>query len=257
MSGGLIYQNYSTQDEVIFKSHSLDQAHTFQLEHPFEEVYLTTPENTQINALWFKQNHPKGVILYFHGRSRNLNHWSERAYPFIEKGYDVLMIDYRGFGKSSAGFKESWFLEDGETAYTFLLNHYPEKNIIVYGHSMGTSIATWVASINHPKMLILEAPFYNMIEAASYAKPFIPEFIIRWILKYHLRTDQWIANVTCPIYIFHGVPDDIVPCSHSQKLFDKIRNSNQNEMITLPNAGHSNIPSDPQYQKKLDSLLLN
>ena len=120
---------------------------------------------------------------------------------------------------------------------------------------MGTSIATWVASTHNPQILILEAPFYTMIEAASFTKPFIPEFVIRWILKYHLRTDKWISNVKAPIYIFHGIPDKIIPYEQSQKLYGKIKHKKETEMITLPEAGHGDIYQDPLYIEKLDKLL--
>lgn len=252
---GLIYHNYATQDQSIFKSIPLSKDFVYEFDRPFEEIFLPTLENTEINGLWFKQTHPKGVVLFFHGRGKNLHFWAHRANPFLDRGYDVLIIDYRGFGKSSKGFKESWLLEDGETAYHFLLNHYKEDQIIVYGNSMGTSIATWVASTHKPRMLILEAPFYSMVDAASHTKPFIPEFIIRWILKYHLRTDEWIENVQVPTYIFHGIPDKIVPFEHSQKLFAKIKNKKGTEMIPLPEAGHNNVHKDPIYQEKLEGLL--
>jgi hypothetical protein len=253
--GGFIYHHHSSQDQMIFKSVPLEKEHVFQTDYPFEEIYLPTPQNSHIHGLWFHEKESKGVVLFFHGRGKNLQFWAHRAYPFIERGYDVLIIDYRGFGKSSKGFKESWLLEDGETAYNFLLSHYSEGQITVYGHSMGTSIATWVASNHHPKMLILEAPFFNMIEAAAFTKPFIPEFVIRFILKYHLRTDAWIAKVKSPIYIFHGIPDKIVPYEHSQKLYGKIKENKKNEFITLPNAGHVDIHHDPIYIEKLEELL--
>ncbi len=253
--GGMIYHTYSMQEKLIFKSLPLEKDHIYELDYSYEEIFLPTLENTHINALWFHEKNSKGVVLFFHGRGKNLNFWSSRAYPFIKRGYDVLIIDYRGFGKSSNGFKESWLLEDGETAYHFLLPHYPENKIIIYGHSMGTSIATWVASTHNPQMLILEAPFYTMIEAAAYTRPLIPECLIRWMLKYHLRTDRWIKNVKAPIYIFHGVSDKIIPYEQSQKLYREIQAKKQNEMITLPKAGHNNIHEDPLYIKKLDELL--
>lgn len=252
---GFIYHNYSMQDQIIFRSTPLKRDFVYELDYPYEEVFLPTSENGEINALWFHQEHSKGVVLFFHGRGKNLSLCSSRAYPFIKRGYDVLIIDYRGFGKSSKGYKEAWLLEDGEIAYHFLLNHYSQKEIIVYGHSMGTSIATWVASTHSPRMLVLEAPFYSMLDAASYTKPLIPEFIIKWILKYPLRTDQWIEQVKSPVYIFHGVPDTIVPLEQSQKLYAKIKHKKSTQMIILPNATHSNIHHDPIYIGKLDEIL--
>ncbi len=255
LAGGLIFHYHKNQEEIIFRTVPLDETHVFELEHPYQEIFLQTPDETRINGLWFHQTGAKGVVLFFHGRGKNLDFWAHRAYPFIQKGYDVFIIDYRGFGKSSKGVTESSLLEDGDVAYDFLLAHYPEDKIVVYGHSMGTSIATWVASTHNPQMLILEAPYTNMIEAAAFTKPFVPEWLIKWILKYHLRNDLWITRVKCPIYIFHGKLDTTVPYNHSQKLYSSIKDNRQNEMITLPNAGHGNISHDPIYSKKLNEIL--
>ncbi len=254
-TGSFVYHIYTTQDAVIFKSIPLEKGYVYEWDHPFQELYLETLEHTEINALWFQTKNPKGVVLFFHGRGKNLAVYGKRATPFIEKGYDVFIIDYRGFGKSSNGFKENWILEDGDTAYHFLLQHYKENEIIVYGHSLGTSIATWVASHHNPRMLILEAPFYNMISVASHTKPLIPEWLIQWVLRYHLHTDQWINKVQAPIYIFHGIPDTVIPYEHSQKLFAKIKHHSKNELLILPEAGHNNIHHDPLYQEKLEELL--
>jgi pimeloyl-ACP methyl ester carboxylesterase len=253
--GGFVYHINLKQDELIFRSVKLEKEHVFELKHPYEEIYLKNNDQSEIHSLWFKNEKPKGVVLFFHGRGKNLNFWSFRAYPFIERGYDVFIIDYRGFGKSSKGFKESWFLEDGDTAYNFLKAKYPENKIFVYGHSMGTSIATWVASQHDPNKLILEAPFYSMIDAACYLKPYIPEFLVRMILKYHLRTDLWIEKVKVPITIFHGVPDKIIPYKQSLMLYEKIKHRENTEIVILSDAGHADIHENPVYIKKLNELM--
>jgi len=250
--GAFLHHAYRTQDQVIFRSQPLDKSFTYHWDHPFQEVFLETLEGTEINGLWFQTPNPKGVVLFFHGRGRNLNTYGNRAAPFIERGYDVFIIDYRGFGKSSRGFKEEWFLEDGDTAYHFLMKYYAEKDIIVYGHSMGTSIATWVAANHNPRLLILEAPFYSMLAAAHYTKPILPRWVVSLILKYHLRTDQWIRNVKAPVYIFHGSLDKVVPFEHSTMLLGIKPNA---EFIALPDASHNDIHLDPIYHDKIQQLL--
>lgn len=250
-AGGLTYNQYRTQEKSIFRSIPLDKHYTYTWDTTFQEVFLPS----QIHALWFKTPNPKGVVLFFHGRGKNLTVHGTRAFPFLHRGYDVFAIDYHGFGKSAGELRqEEAFLDNGCIAYQFLQTHYKESDITIVGHSLGTSIATYVAHKNNPRTLILEAPFYNMIEAASYTKKYLPEWVIRCILKYPLRTDQWITKVTCPITLFHGTADTTVPFEHSQKLFEQIKHKQENDLVLLPNVGHS-LHEDPTYQEKLSSLL--
>lgn len=252
----IVLYNYSIQDGVIFRGKSLDRKYVYHWKHPFKEVFLPTSNQGEINGLLFQQPNSKGVILYFHGRTGNLAYWGKKAPFFIEQGFDVFIIDYRGFGKSSPGYKEKWFLEDGEVAYNYVRTLYPEEKIIVYGQSLGSSVATWVASKNFPKKLVLEAPFYSMIAAATYTKPYLPEWVVRLMLKYHLRTDKWILKVTSPIYIIHGKEDKIVPFEHAKRLFHRMRDRNKNvRLLSLPDWDHDNLHLHHVYRSHVSEIL--
>lgn len=254
MVTGVGARHYYIQEKLIFKAKRLPHNHVYSWKHPHEELFLPIKQGGALNALYFKKGKSKGVVLFFHGQGSNLNTCGHRADHFLEKDYDFFVIDYRGFGKSSNGFREDWFLEDGQTAYNYLKTIYKESEITVYGQSLGTSIATYVASKNHPKRLVLEAPFYSMLAAAAYTKPYLPTWLIRFILKYPLETNVWIKHVPCPIYIFHGTHDEIIPYVHSQKLYNEIKDLKQIEFITLPDCGHNAMHHHPVYKQHFSRI---
>ncbi len=150
---------YIDQERYILKQQTLPLNHQFYFDAPFEELTFTHPNGTTTNALYFKSKESKGVVLYLHGRGGNLaTYWGYLYGDFTEKGYDVLMIDYRGFGKSQGTPSEKAFFEDAEIAYQHLLTQYPESSINIYGISLGTGIATHLAAHHTPRLLVLEAP---------------------------------------------------------------------------------------------------
>lgn len=252
----LLFQNYRSQEKQMFQSVPLPKDHVYHWDSPFDELYIPVGEKSLINALHFHCASPKGVVLFLHGRGKNLDHYGKYAKFFLEYGYEVFIVDYRGFGKSSPGFKEEWFLEDSLAAYNYLRKHYPEDKIIVYGQSLGTAMATYVASKSAPHLLILEAPFYNMLDAAASTKPYIPRIFIALILKYSFKTNVWMQNVTSPVCIFHGTKDDIIPFSHSERLYhDLKRDDKEVDLVVLPEWGHTQIASHQLYKSKLSALL--
>lgn len=251
----IVYHYYEEQDSLIFKNAPLHKKHTFNFKHKYEEVFLPTSEEGEIHGLHFTRPESKGVIYFLHGNSRNLDFHGHREEMFVEGGYDFFSIDYRGFGKSSKGFKESWLLEDAMVGYEYLKEQYPEDKIIVVGHSLGSAMATYVCANTHPKALILEAPFYSMIEAAHFTKPFLPTWVITIICKYPLRTNQWIANVKSPIHIFHGTVDKVVPYEQGKMLFEECPKNGDVSFYTLDNWGHDDLHEHDNYQSQIWDIL--
>lgn len=251
----VITYHYWNQEKLIFRSQCLDREHKFSFAVDFEEIFLPVASGGEVHGLHFRAPNSKGIVLFFHGRGKNIDFWSKRSNFFLSHHLDVMLIDYRGFGKSSPGFKEEWFLEDAIIAYDYVKQHYSENQIIVYGHSLGTAMATWAAAHNNPNKLILEAPFYSMLAAVIHTKPFIPEWVLRMILKYPLRTHTWIEKVRSPIYIFHGKADTIVPFAQGQLLFHHAKKTNaQVEFIPLDAWGHTNFDQHDQYQRKIKEI---
>ncbi|MBP9841344.1 MAG: alpha/beta fold hydrolase [Simkaniaceae bacterium] len=252
--GLVISYIYLDQERYILKQQTLPLNHEFYFDAPFEELNFLHTDGTTTNALFFKSKESKGVVLYLHGRGGNLaTYWGYLYGDFTERGYDILMIDYRGFGKSVGIPSEEAFFEDAEVAYQYLLKEYPEDKITVYGISLGTGIATHLAATHSPRLLILEAPYYSMLDLIPRNALWLPSFIAKWIVRYPLRTDQWIEKVTVPVHLFHGREDALIPYHSSERLLEHIKSPH--ELTTIDKGTHNFLSRHPEFQLKLSELL--
>ena len=167
-----------------------------------------------------------------------------------EKGYDVLVMDYRTYGKSTGELSEAAFYKDAQFCYNYLLNHYTEDKITLYGRSLGTGIASYLAAENNPKQLILETPYYSIEDVA---KSRFPMFPVKYLLKYKFPTHQFLPKANCLVTILHGTDDSVVPYSSSRKLLDlNIKNLNY---VTIKGGNHNNLIEFEEYHKSIKSLL--
>ncbi len=240
---------YFFQERLIFYPEVTAAEFEYAFPHPHDEVRLQVEGDT-IHALHFKVDRPRGAVLYLHGNAGSLSSWGSIASDFLDHGYDVLIPDYRGYGKSTGKItSERMLLEDAAEAYEYLKRHHTEDRIIVYGRSLGTSIATHLAANNSPKMLILESAYYSLRDLARRQFPYLPPIL----LKYPLRTDVWITDVTCPIYLFHGTTDELVPYEASERLLSRIRS--EHELFAIQGGGHNDLGQFSEYHNRLDQLL--
>jgi pimeloyl-ACP methyl ester carboxylesterase len=241
---------YFLQDLFIFKPEKLDPDFKFEYDIPFRELNFDIEPGVRINGLHFYRSDPKGLILYFHGNSRSIKGWAKYARDFYRYGYDVVLVDYRGFGKSTGKRSEHEMHEDMQFVYTKLKEQYAESHLIIYGRSLGSGFAAKLASDNHPRYLILDAPFYNF---TSVVERFLPILPIRFVLRYHMRTDRFIKNVSCPVYIIHGTRDWLIPIRHSEQL-QKI-NPRRITLIRIHGGRHNNLPKFPEYHNFIRDIL--
>ncbi len=242
---------YFLQEKMIFLPESLPQDYSYSFSGNFEEINLKATDGAKLNALHFKVENPKGVILYFHGNAGDLSRWGIVVQNFVEMHYDVLVMDYRTYGKSTGKLSQKTLYSDAQLFYDELLKNYTEDEIVVYGRSLGTTFATYVASKNHPKQLLLEAPFYGLGEVASKRFPIYP---VNWFLKFNFPTYQYLKEVSCPIAIFHGTDDIVVNYENSEKL-SKIKTKGKLTFITIPAGTHHNLGDFEIYKRSIDTIL--
>jgi pimeloyl-ACP methyl ester carboxylesterase len=244
---------YFRQENMIFYPEALPPDFQYNFPARFDEVTLSV-DGAAINALHFKTDNPRGAIIYFHGNAGNLRGWGEVALGFTRLSYDVLIPDYRGYGKSTGKIRnEAMLHRDAAVTYNYLKERYPENQITIYGRSIGTGIAVYLAKETRPRMLILESPMFNMQDLAKHHYPLMPSWLIGLILKYPMRTDLWIADVPCPVYLFHGTEDDVVPYNSSERLLKLMRT--QSRLITIPGGGHNNLSDLALYHEELERIL--
>ena len=244
------------QEKFLFRNTKLPIGYQYEFKENFEEVWFEPEKNVKINALYFKTDSAKrkGLVVYFHGNADNLTRWGKHAVDFTKNDYDILMIDYRQFGKSTGELSEKALHSDAAYVYDWAKKRFPENEIIVYGRSLGTGIATRLASENKPKMLLLETPYFNLLDVVNSYFPLIP---YNSVLKYQLRTDLYIKQVGCSIHFFHGTKDRVVPYESSLKLAALLNKKPSEILTTIPNGEHKNLGDFPAYHTVLESLLKN
>lgn len=241
---------YLLQERFIFKPEKLHPGFQYKFDVPFRELFFDVEPNVRINGLHFTVKNPLGLVLYFHGNSRSIKGWSRYAKDFYRYNYDVVLVDYRGFGKSTGKRSESRMLKDMQFVYDTLAVQYHEHHIIVYGRSLGSGFAAKIASDNTPRYLILDAPYYSFKKVVERFLPFLP---MRLLLRFHLRTDKWIKHVNCHTYIIHGTKDWLIPISNSEKL--QALNPKKITLVKIEGGGHNNLPSFPAYHNIIRDIL--
>ncbi len=244
---------YAFQRQIIFQGDPLPLDHTFQfeLETPFEEHFLSTPDGISLNALYFSTLLPrKGAILYFHGNADNLQRWGQYSADLTQRGYDVFMIDYRAYGKSGGETDEAAYYRDAQLAYDWLLKKFPPEQILLYGRSLGASIASQLATKVKARCLILETPFDNIQHAMETSMPVL---YLPWPLDYHFNNDQHIPLVPYPIYIFHGTKDLVVPYRSAAQLKPLLKFTDT--FYTIEGGGHKDLGTFLSFQESLNQIL--
>ena len=241
---------YFFQDKFIFKPEKLHADFEYKYDAPFRELFFEVEEGVRINGLHFHVDKPLGLILYFHGNSRSIKGWAKYAKDFYRYNYDVVLVDYRGFGKSTGKRSEKDMLTDMQFVYESLTKTYPQNHMIVYGRSLGSGFAAKLAADNMPRYLILDAPYFSFKKTIERFLPILP---VKYILRYHLRTDKWIPKVNCHTYILHGTKDWLIPISNSEKL--QQLNHRKITLIRIHGGGHNNLPSFPEYHNFIRDIL--
>lgn len=242
---------YYLQELFIFKPEKLPEDFQFYYANQkVDEYNLHQEDGALLNGLHFKSENPKGVVLYLKGNSKSIKGWGKFAVDFTLHNYDVIMFDYRGFGKSTGHRTQKGIQKDLQMIYEELKKRVAEKYIILYGRSLGSGFATKLASVNNPRMLILESPYYSLTKVAAQFAPFMP---LSLALRFPLPTYKWIKYVKCPISIIHGTKDRLIPLSSSIKLSQI--NPNSTRLYTVIGGGHKNLNDFPPYHKMLEEII--
>lgn len=234
---------YFFQERLIFFPEKLDKGYKFSFDQSYEELNIQTNTGKFLHGLLFRSVSAKGLVFYLHGNAGAVNSWGEVAKSYTDLNYDVFVLDYPGYGKSDGAISSEDELHKVlQDAYNEMKKKYKEETIVVMGYSIGTGPATRLASVNHPKLLILHAPYYSLIDMMRRRYPIIPTFI----LKYKFRTNEYIKECKMPVVIFHGNKDEVIYHGSSLKLQKLLKATDT--MITLNGQGHNGIEDNPEYK---------
>jgi alpha-beta hydrolase superfamily lysophospholipase len=241
---------YFFQERLIFFPEKLKQDFVFGFPQPFEELTVRSADDKSLHGILFKAKNPKGLVFYLHGNAGSLNSWGDVAETYTSLDYDVFLPDYRGYGKSEGKItSESQFISDLQLMYDQVKSRYDEKKIVVLGYSIGSGPAAAIAAANNPRLLILQAPYYNMTDMLKHTYPFLPPFL----LKYKFDTNKYLDACKMPVVLFHGEHDEVIYYGSSVKLKAHLKHSDT--LITLYSQTHNGITENLQYQQALAGIL--
>ncbi len=242
---------YFLQERVLFKPEKLPADFEFKYKNlDFDEYNLEVEEGVNINGIHFKVDEPRGVVFYLKGNSKSIKGWGKFAIDFTRFGYSVVMVDYRGFGKSTGFRTEDGIKRDLQFVYDRLKEQVDEKYILLYGRSLGSGFAAHLAAENNPRMLILDAPYYSM---KHMAKRYLPFMAISFLLRFPIETYKHLPTINCPINIIHGTKDKLIPYATSVRLAKL--NSAKTQLHTILGGGHNNLHTFERYHLVLEEIL--
>lgn len=242
---------YFFQERFLFHPEKLPKDFQFQYENQqVDEYNLELQDGVVINGLHFKTERPKGLVYYLKGNSKSIKGWGKFAVDFTLHGYDVIMIDYRGFGKSTGKLSQESMKHDALYVYDRLKEKVKEEHIIVYGRSLGTGLATKVASMNNPRALVLACPYFSMSKNAKRYLPLIP---LGLVMRYRMPTYKWIKYVKCPINIIHGTNDKVIRFKSSIRL-SKLK-PDTTKLYPIIGGGHKDLHNYESYHVALGEIL--
>ena len=234
---------YFRQETLIFKPSPLPADHQFGIAGVDE---VTVPVvGAKLSALHLKLPDPRGVVFFLHGNAGNLQTWMTNVDFYRRVNYDLFMLDYRGFGKSTGRIEsEAQLHDDVRAAWKQISARYAGKKVVVYGRSLGTGLATRLASELQPDLTVLVSPYFSLQSMADEIYPWLPGFINR----YPMTSNQWMAAIKKPVVIAHGDRDTLIPIAHGERL-KQVQSAA--ELLVISGAGHNDIHKFPAY---LDGL---
>lgn len=185
----------------------------------FEDVELLTEDRLRLHGWFVPSVNARGTLLFFHGNAGNISHRLDSIAVFNRMNLNVFIFDYRGYGQSQGRVTESGTYLDAEAAWSYLVEtrDIDASKIIVFGRSLGSSIAARLASRHEPAVLILESGFSSVPSMAQRLYPFLP---VKWLSKFSYDTRQYVSSINCPLLVVHSKNDDIIPYAEGRLVFD-------------------------------------
>ncbi len=247
---GICLLFYFLQDYFFFRPEKLPKNFQYKYPFPFEEVSFEMEDGGFVNGIYFEVPNSLGVVYYLKGNSRSVKGWGKFARDFLGKGYDFFMVDYRGFGKSKGKRNEQILFQDAQYMYQWLKKKYSEEKIVVLGRSFGSGVAARIASWNKPKMLILDSPYYSFKKLTARFGFFIP---LNQLLRYKIKTNQFLKIMDCPVHIIHGTSDKLIPFKHSKMLEEE--NKGKLNLYPIKGGHHNDLPEFQEFHHTLYEIL--
>ena len=246
--GALLLVVWWGQERLLFAPTALPARHRLAVDADVHETWIEVP-GARLNALHLRLTKPAGVVFFLHGNGGNLESWFVNSDFYRRANFDLFMIDYRGYGKSSGRIESQAQLEaDVRAAWAAVAPQYAGLRRVIYGRSLGSGLAALLAAEVQPELTILVSPYLSMQAMAAEHYPWVPAALLR----YPLRTDLALPRIRMPALLVAGELDALIPLSHAERLqtIDP-----RTRLLRIAGAAHNDIQEFDAYLDGLRSAL--
>lgn len=251
LCAGIAAALWFMQESLLFVPEKLPAGHDFKLPPDAHEAWVEV-DGARLHALHLQRPGARGVVFFLHGNGGSLAGWFADLDLYRQAGYDLFMLDYRGYGKSSGRItSEAQLHADVRRAWEQLAPQYAGRKRVIYGRSIGSGLAAQLAAGLKPgeaDLLVLVSPYLSLQRLAQDKFPWAPGFLLR----YPLRTDLALPQARMPVLLVHGDEDTLIPVGHSLALKALRPDA---ELLRVDAGGHNDLQLFGSYQDRLQARL--
>ncbi len=238
---------YFFQSRLLFHPERLP--HDFVFGVPGAVERSVDVPGARLSALHLATPGAKGLVFYLHGNAGSLVNWFTDTDEYRRVGFDLFMLDYRGYGKSTGRIRdEAQMHSDVMAAWASVAPAYAGRPVVIIGRSLGSGLAARLATRVQPALTVLVSPYWSMVELARAHYPWAPAVLLR----FRLATWRDLPAVRGPVLFLHGARDALIPPGHSQRLMALCKSA---QMKVVSGAAHNDIQDFPEYRRELEARL--
>jgi pimeloyl-ACP methyl ester carboxylesterase len=246
--GAALLAIWRYQEKLLFLPVPLPPDTRLARDLDVHERFVDVP-GARLSVLELRLPQPAGVVFFLHGNAGNLESWFVNAAFYRRANFDLVMLDYRGYGKSTGRIEsEAQLHEDVWAVWQSVAERYRDRHVVIYGRSLGTALAAALAERVRPDLTLLVSPYTSMVALAREHYGWVPPALLR----YPLRTDASIGRIDGPVLLVHGERDDLITPSHSQALQALARSA---RFVVVPGAGHGDLQDFDVYLRTVADAL--
>lgn len=236
------------QERLIFMPTRLPPDAPLTREADVHERFVNVP-GARLSMLELRLPDPKGVVLFLHGNAGNLQSWFVNTEFYRRANFDLVMPDYRGYGKSTGRIEsEAQLHGDMHAVWQQVAPRYAGRKVVILGRSLGTGLAATLATQVQPDLTVLVSPYESLLALAREHYPFVPSALVR----YALRTDEALPRIGRPVLLVHGEHDSLIPPAHSAALLARAPAARR---VLVPQASHNDLQDFDAYRSALAEAL--
>ncbi|WAC47772.1 alpha/beta hydrolase [Asticcacaulis sp. SL142] len=238
---------YVNQHNMLYESVTTVTAPKVDGVPGIEDIRLKTPDGETLRAWYLPPEEGKPLMLFFGGQGSGIHEHKWRYIRMYKEGVGFLALSYRGYAGSTGTPSETGLFTDAATAYDWLVTQgYTPERIVLHGHSLGSGLATWLATQRPARALILEAPFTAASDVGQERYPLLP---VSFLMKDKYLSRDRIKDVHIPVLIAHGDRDTVIPFHHGVRLYDL---ANQPKTFArYEGSDHSTLVRDGLYERSI------